>query len=81
MTQPGALHRPFASAPRNTKHVELAFAIARPFSSDISHSTYPTVLPRRTTLPSARNCAFHTGRKKLIFSSTVVNVSPGDSVE
>ena len=30
---------PLASAPRNTKHVELAFAIARPFSSVTSHST------------------------------------------
>src|SRR5204863_8092065 len=38
------------------------------------------VLPRRTTLPSAFRLAFHTGRKKLIFNSTVVKDSSGPSV-
>src|SRR2546429_1065753 len=38
------------------------------------------VLPRRTTLPSAFRLAFHTGRKKLIFNSTVVKDSSGASV-
>src|SRR6266478_4134201 len=38
------------------------------------------MLPRRTTLPSARRRASHTGRKKLIFSSIVVKDSSGASV-
>src|SRR5437899_422041 len=38
------------------------------------------VLPLRTTLPWAFRWAFHTGRKKLIFNSTVVKDSSGASV-
>lgn len=41
------------------------------------HSTYPIVRPRCTTVPSAVSCACHTGRKKLIFNSTVAKNSPG----
>src|SRR2546421_8606155 len=72
---------PAAFSPRNTRHVEFDFAINFPFSSTTLHSTYPIVRPRCTTFPSARNIASRTGRKKLIFSSTVVKVSPGSSVE
>jgi len=48
--------------------VEEALASSRPRSSVISHSTHLIELPRRTTLPSARRRASHTGRKKLTFS-------------
>src|ERR1700674_2265125 len=38
------------------------------------------VWPRRTTVPSALSCACQTGRKKLIFNSTVVKDSSGARV-
>src|SRR5260370_5830323 len=61
-------------------HFEDALAIKCPLSSLISPPTYPVALPRRTTLPSACKRASHTGRKKLIFNSTVVKDSSAASV-
>ena len=50
-----------------------ALATRRPFSSVTVHSTSPTVRPRCTTTASARSVVRQTGRRKLIFSSSVVN--------
>jgi len=47
-----------------------------PVWSLTSHSTYPRVLPAFTILASAVRVAFRTARRKVIFSSMVVNVSP-----
>src|SRR6266436_4840424 len=73
-------YRPDAFWPRSAIHVEAAFATNRFSSSVMVHSTYPIVWPRRTTVPSALSCACQTGRKKLIFNSTVVKDSSGARV-
>jgi hypothetical protein len=56
-----------------------ARATSRFFSSTTSHSTNPTSFPARTTLAFARSVAFHTGRRKLIFSSRAVKLSSAAS--
>src|SRR6202040_3576667 len=75
-----ANYRPAAPWPRSTMQVHAALAITRFSSSVMAHSTYPIVRPRCTTVPSALSWARQTGRKKLIFSSTVVKDSSGASV-
>ena len=65
---------------RSFMQVLAAFATSLPVWSLTSHSTYPTALPAFTTLASAVNVAFRTARRKLIFNSMVVNVSPSASV-
>src|SRR5580698_1436426 len=75
------VQRPLACSPRSTIHVELARATNSPLEFVTSHSTIPTVRPRFTTLPTARSLSFHTGRRKLIFSSSVVNDSSSSSVD
>src|ERR1700739_3747669 len=72
--------RPSASSPRSVIQVLDARATSRRCSSKMLHSTRPTILPARTIAASARSFAFHTGRKKLIFSSRVVKLSPFVSV-
>ena len=72
--------RPSASSPRSVRQVLDARATSRSSSSTTSHSTSPTNLPSRTTLALARSVAFHTGRKKLIFNSSVVKLSSAASV-
>ncbi len=62
-------------------HVLDALATRLPFSSTTSHSVMPTVLPRLTIRASARSRAFQTGLKKLIFSSSVVKLSPSPSAD
>jgi len=49
----------------------VVFVTNRFCSSLMLHSTYPIVRPRCTTVPSAVSCACHTGRKKLIFNTTL----------
>src|SRR6202011_202449 len=49
-------YRPDAFWPRSAMHVEAAFATNRFSSSVMVHSTYPTVWPPRTTVPSALSC-------------------------
>jgi hypothetical protein len=53
-----------------------ARATSRSRKSKMSHSTRPTVWPDRTILASAQSFPVQTGRRKLIFNSIVVNVSP-----
>src|SRR5438132_714519 len=65
---------------RSFMQVLAAFATSLPVWSLTSHSTYPTVLPAFTTLASAIKVAFRTARRKLIFNSMVVNVSPSARV-
>src|SRR5262249_44390486 len=72
--------RPRASSPRRVRQVDDARATRLCFSSVTSHSTSPTVFPRLTTRPVARSLAVQTGLRKLIFSSSVVKVSPSSSV-
>src|ERR1700693_2562875 len=68
-------------SPRKTKQVEFALATRLPSWSVTSHSKYPTLLPRLITRASARNRAFHTGRKKLMLSDIVVKDSSGANVD
>jgi hypothetical protein len=65
---------------RSFMQVLAARATSLPSPSVTSHSTYPRFAPARTTRAAAVSLAFRTGRKKLIFNSTVVNVSPSASV-
>lgn len=60
--------------------VLVARATRRSPSSSTSHATSPIVRPPLMTSATARSLAFHTGLRKLIFSSRVVNVSPSSSV-
>jgi hypothetical protein len=66
--------------PAKTITVEVALAIRRPFSSVTLHVTRPTVRPLEITSASAFNSPVHTGRRKLIFNSRVVKLSPAASV-
>src|SRR2546427_687063 len=61
--------------------VELARATSRRFSSTTSHSTSPIIRPPCTTRPVAVSFPVQTGLRKLILSSSVVNVSPSSSVD
>src|SRR3990170_7647872 len=74
-------HLPFAASPRRTEQVEEARATVFPSAFTTSHSTIPTVLPRCATRAFAVSFPSNTGRRKLILSSSVVNVSPGPRVE
>src|SRR5205823_9086153 len=65
---------------RSFMQVLAAFATSLPVWSLTSHSTWPKVLPAFTTLASAVKVAFRTARRKLIFNSMVVNVSPSAKV-
>src|SRR5438445_3543562 len=76
-----AAQRPVACAPRSVMTVELARATSRRFSSTTSHSTSPIVRPPCTTRPVAVSFPVQTGLRKLILSSSVVNVSPSSSVD
>src|SRR5436190_90029 len=76
-----AAQRPVACAPRSVMTVELARATSRRFSSTTSHSTRPIVRPPCTTRPVAVSFPVQTGLRKLILSSSVVNVSPSSSVD
>src|SRR6266571_1243972 len=76
-----AAQRPVACAPRSVMTVELARATSRRFSSTTSHSTSPIVRPSCTTRPVAVSFPVQTGLRKLILSSSVVNVSPSSSVD
>src|SRR5688572_11341193 len=71
--------RPVAWSPRSVRQVLLHRATSRSRSSTIEHSTSETVDPAFTTSPVAVSVAFHTGRRKLILSSSVVNDSPSFS--
>src|SRR5580698_1763193 len=73
-------HRFLAASPVNTMQVDVTLAIRRNFSSVILQATRPTVRPRETTSASAFNRPVHTGRRKLIFNSSVVKLSPGPNV-
>src|SRR5262249_44987534 len=72
--------RPFACSPRRVMHVDEARATRLCSSSVMSHSRNPKVFPRLINRPTARSLAVHTGFRKLIFSSTVANVSPSANV-
>jgi hypothetical protein len=65
--------------PVSVRQVLDARATSRPRSSVTSHSASPTVAPFVTTRPVAVSVAVQTGRRKLIFSSSVVKVSPSAS--
>src|SRR5207245_9783238 len=69
-------YRPCACLSRSVKHVLDARATKCLFSSFASHSTCPTVRHFLTTRPTAFSLAFHTGFRKLLFLSMVVNDSP-----
>src|ERR1700733_4576457 len=73
--------RPLAMSPRNVRQVLVEYATRSPLEFVTVHSTSPTVLPRCITRPLATKRSFHTGRRKLIFNSSVVNDSPSSSVE
>src|SRR5262249_12299154 len=64
--------RPAAWAPRSVMHVLMAYAARFPSASITSHSTRPTVLPPFFSRAVAVSVPCQTGRKKLIFISSVV---------
>src|SRR5439155_1670328 len=64
--------RPAAWAPRRVIWVLTAKAARLPSASATSHSTRPTVLPPFFIRAIAVSVPFHTGRRKLIFISSVV---------
>ena len=72
--------RPSAWSPRKVMQVLDAFATNRSASSKTSHSAREIVRPPFVILPTARSLPVHTGRRKLIFSSKVVELSPSFSV-
>src|SRR3990172_3237489 len=61
-------------------HVLEARATRRSWSSVTSHSTSPMMRPPLITLATATSLPSHTGRRKLIFSSRVVKLSPSATV-
>jgi succinate-semialdehyde dehydrogenase/glutarate-semialdehyde dehydrogenase len=72
----GLASRPAPLSPGRIMHVLVPRATWRPWSSVTSHSVSPTLRPPWTTRPVAVNRPCQTGRRKLILSSSVANVSP-----
>jgi hypothetical protein len=70
----------FTCTPSLVRQAEgnLAFYLAFGLRATVIDRAYPRVFPAFTTLASAVRAAFRTARRKLIFSSTVVNVSPAN---